>query len=136
MANGNGNGKPFNGEGSKSTRQLAVEQASSGIFEKVQELTDAGHGPTLEETLEHIKILFNQRETKFFQHQGKVIDKRTVLCIPARIAGIRFAMEIHNLTGRLKIEHSGQVGVEHSAKPEPRDRSKLKNAIKRITKKK
>lgn len=135
MANGNGNGKPFNGEGSKSSRQLAIEQASQATYEKVKELTEAGIGPSLEKTLKYIDKLLDQRKTIFFQHQGKVEDKRTVLDIGARVAGVRYGMEIHNLTGRLKIEHSGEVAHKHEKVRTKKDRTRLKNAIKRFSKK-
>lgn len=130
-----GNGKPFNGEGSKSAKQMQLEQASEGAYRAVQDAIEKGHGPKLTEVLQMISTLMNQRETRHFQKDGKVTETRTVLCIPARIAGVRMGMEIHNLTGRLKLDVTGSMEhkVEHTF--QKKDLTRLKNAIKRIKKK-
>jgi len=72
----------------------------------------------------------NAKETKFFQHEGKVIDERAVIAHGIRLKAVQVALDLHDAMPAERHELLGHVNMTPSLTPE--DRVMLTNVSERV----
>jgi hypothetical protein len=89
---------------SVSDKEAGVEAAYNARQETIRLLQEKG--PKIEKVLLRLRQALNAKETKFFAHQGNVIDQKDMIAHNIRLRAVDLALQLHDAMPSQKHEHT------------------------------
>ena len=90
--------------------EAGIEAAYNARQETVKLLREKG--PKLGRVLFRLRQALNAKETKFFAHQGEVIDQKDVIAHNIRLRAVDLALQLHDAMPSQKHEITGKLENE------------------------